>query len=277
MKKGITSLDSIKYYLHYFAHAAICHNRSHLGRQQIIQEYYQKLIDEMQVSLKKLYVDLAAKLPIIGQQTGKLEQSLQSYVPAVTQQIMKQMGIESSWVGVVTNHVKGSREILKHVVHELERLGKTLPAPATPQETADGLDTYQYTNKKQLNDIWEYTCGTQDALTAHQRSTKDDIDTHKHSSDSKMEEIWAYICGTQNELRITQTSLVILTEQFNNFSCALAAKAEVPRDTDNVTSRAVSRLSVNSQDAMPHSSEFYGSCEKETQDPRSPSNQHLNG
>lgn len=349
MKKDVTSLDNVKSYLQYFAHAAICHNRSHLGRQQIIQEYHQKLIAEMQVSLKKLYVDLAADLPTIGQQvntlstyqlglvawTGRLEQSLQSYVPSVTQQIMQHMGLDSNWVGVVTNHVKGAGEILKHVVHELERLGKALPAPATPQETAvalrpldqqmgkdiaelydyfksvekrsklienslmvqqdqtkamntdidalcsdiikvnkatsvvrDGLETHQRTNGKQLDEIWEYIRGTQDELTAHKHSTKDDLAAHNRSSDRKMEEIWAYIRGTHNELRTTQTSLAVLTEQFNDLRRAFASKTEVPRDPDQMISRAVSRLSVRSQGAMSHSSELFGSCDEGTQDPR---------
>ncbi|KAJ9049746.1 hypothetical protein DSO57_1021258 [Entomophthora muscae] len=83
-----------------------------------------------------------------------------------------------------------------------------------------------------------------------------------------MKLIWAYICGTNNEWRTSQTFLIVLTEKLNDFRRAFTAKDQVPRDPDNITSRAMSKLSVRSLSAMSHSSELYRRCEEETQDPR---------
>ena len=144
------TVDEMKEYLYYFAHPALCHNRVHLARQENVLQHQSQLISAQQTFLHTLYTDLGSNFGLVNQQIAELvknqmsavaytegmEQSLCQYIPHMVQEVLAHQGLDSNWISVVTNHVQGTKEVIKTLIHEMEQINLAITSSPNNQVAA---------------------------------------------------------------------------------------------------------------------------------------------
>ncbi|KAJ9077737.1 hypothetical protein DSO57_1014002 [Entomophthora muscae] len=65
--------------------------------------------------------------------TERIEKSLCQYIPHMVQEVLNYKGLDSNWISVVNNHVKGAKEVIISLIHQMEQINLAIASKPNKQ------------------------------------------------------------------------------------------------------------------------------------------------